>query len=175
MKKLLIVVDYQKDFVSGSLGFHGAKALEDAICKKIEDYLANGQDILFTFDTHGEDYLQTQEGRNLPVAHCLQGTEGWKLYGKAAAYQKDAVACLNKCTFGSVELADYLREHSYDAVELAGVVSNICVISNAVIAKAALPQAEILIDARCTASNDPSLHEKALDVMEGLQMKIINR
>lgn len=175
MKKLLIVVDYQQDFVSGALGFAQARELEESICEKIEEYRKDGQDILFTFDTHGEDYLSTQEGRNLPVVHCVKGSEGWRLYGKVAAYQNQAIACLCKRTFGSVELADFLREHPYDVVELAGVVSSICVISNAVIAKAALPEAEIRIDARCTAGGDPQLHEKALDVMQGLQMNVINR
>ena len=175
MRKLLIVVDYQNDFVSGSLGFEKAKELEGAICKKIEQFLFDGQDILFTFDTHGQDYLSTQEGRNLPIAHCIQGSAGWELYGKVAEYREKAVTCLDKRTFGSVELADYLREHPYDEVELVGVVSNICVLSNAVISKAALPEAEILIDAACTASNDDAMNEKALDIMQGLQMKIINR
>ncbi len=175
MKKLLIIVDYQNDFVCGSLGFEKAKALDRAICAKIKEYLSAEQDILFTFDTHGEDYLQTQEGKNLPVAHCIKGTPGWELYGKAASYQDKAVVCLEKETFGSAELADYLREHPYDWVELVGVVSNICVLSNAVIAKAALPEAEILVDAECTASNDEQMNDKALDIMEGLQMKVINR
>ncbi len=175
MKQLLVIVDYQNDFVCGSLGFEKAKCLENALCKKIEEYLKAGQDILFTFDTHGEDYLQTQEGRRLPVAHCIKGTPGWELYGRIADYQDRAAACLEKAAFGSVALADYLREHPYDRIELAGVVSNICVISNAVLAKAALPEAEIIIDAQCTASNDDTLHNKALDIMEGLQMTVINR
>lgn len=175
MKRLLIVVDYQNDFVCGSLGFEKAKGLESAICTKIEKYLEAGQDILFTFDTHGEDYLRTQEGRHLPVAHCIKGTPGWELYGRVAAYRNRAVVCLEKSAFGSVELADYLKEHPYERIELAGVVSNICVLSNAVLAKAALPEAEIVIDAQCTASSDEDMDSKALDIMEGLQMRVINR
>ena len=90
MKKLLVVVDYQNDFVSGSLGFPKAAQLEEAIIKKIEDYRAAGDDVVFTLDTHGPDYLSTQEGKNLPVEHCIKGTDGWQLYGKVAALAKTA-------------------------------------------------------------------------------------
>ena len=86
MSKLLVVVDYQNDFVNGSLGFPGAEALEEPICRKIEEYKARGDDVAFTFDTHGEDYLETQEGKNLPVTHCVRGMPGWELYGRVADY-----------------------------------------------------------------------------------------
>lgn len=175
MKKLLIVVDYQIDFVSGSLGFPKAAELEEGIYQKIKDYKENNQDVIFTFDTHDTNYLKSQEGRNLPVEHCIKGSEGWKLYGKVAdLYDKDTLS-YEKPTFGSLELAEYLRDRKYDSIELIGLVSNICVISNAILAKAALPEAQIIVDASCTASFDDSLNEKALDVMEGLQMKVINR
>lgn len=175
MKKALIVVDYQNDFVSGSLGFPEAVALEGRIERKIVDCLSAGDDLLFTFDTHASDYLATQEGRNLPVPHCEKGTEGWNLYGAVAAYLPKAVRCFEKNTFGSFELAEYLKATGYDVVELVGLVSNICVISNAILAKAALPEAEIIVDAACTASVDVSMNEKALDVLQGVQVVVINR
>lgn len=175
MKKILVVVDYQNDFVTGSLGFEKAVTLEDGIVRKIEQYKRNGDEVVFTFDTHGENYIQTQEGSNLPVPHCIKGTPGWQLYGKAADCCDETTRCFEKPTFGSMQLAEYLSGNKYDSVELVGVVSNICVISNAVLAKAALPEAEIIVDAACTASNDDSLNQKALEVMEGMQIKVIHR
>ena len=175
MKRILIVVDYQNDFVSGSLGFEKAEELEQAIISKIEEYQRNGDEIVFTFDTHSEQYLQTQEGKKLPVIHCVKGTPGWNLYGRAADYCGEGTKRFEKSAFGSMELAGYLAQRGYDTVELVGVVSNICVISNAVLAKAALPEAEIIVDAACVASNDDALNEKALDVMESLQITLLNR
>jgi len=175
MKKLLVVVDYQNDFVTGSLGFEKSVFLEQNIVNKIKEYKLNGDDVIFTFDTHGDDYAQTQEGINLPIPHCLKQTEGWKLYGSVAALCNDATPCFEKTTFGSLALANYLVEKQYDSVELIGVVSNICVLSNAVLAKAALPEAIVVVDASCTACADETMNEKALDVMEGMQISVINR
>jgi nicotinamidase-related amidase len=175
MKSILLVIDYQTDFVDGALGFPKAVALETAIVQKIEQYKQNGDAIAFTLDTHRPDYLETQEGKKLPVTHCLKGTPGWQLHGKVAGLCDEADRRFEKGAFGSMELAGYLAQQGYDRVELAGVVSHICVLSNAVLAKAALPEAEIVIDAACTASYDESLHAAALDLMAGLQMTIINR
>ena len=175
MKKLLIVVDYQKDFVTGSLGFPGALALEDPIARKISEYKAAGDDILFTLDIHTKDYRATQEGQRLPIVHCVAGTPGAKLYGKVGAACEPGMPCIEKPAFGSLALGDFLREHPYQQVELVGLVSYICVLSNAVIAKAALPEARIVIDAACTAGADAGLHEKALDLLETLQVDVVNR
>lgn len=176
MKKLLLVVDFQKDFVDGALGFPGAEALDGPIAQKIAAYRSAGDDVAFTLDTHGEDYLHTQEGRKLPVPHCLRGSPGWELYGQVGRARLPEDPVLEKPAFPSLELGAFLRERGYDQVELAGLVSYICVISNAVIAKAALPEAEILVDARCTAGPDPQLHQKALDVMEqALQITVKHR
>ncbi|MCQ4021859.1 MULTISPECIES: cysteine hydrolase family protein [unclassified Ruminococcus] len=172
-KKLLIVIDYQNDFVCGSLGFEQALALENRIAAKIEEYRQSGGDIAFTFDTHGEDYLSTSEGKNLPVVHCVNGTHGWKLYGKIEAMRRDCDKCFYKPSFGSAELFDYLRDSSYDSVELVGVVTSICVISNAVLAKTALSEAEIIVDSLCTADIDEKLYTSALEVMKKLQIKVI--
>ena len=172
MKKLLIVVDFQNDFVNGSLGFDGAEKLENKIIQKISKYKDNN--IIYTLDTHYENYMNTMEGKNLPVMHCIKNSEGWNLYGKLKDLLKDH-QCFEKETFGSTKLFEYLIKNNYDSIELVGLVSNICIISNAIIAKTALPEAEIIVDASCTASFDDILNEKALDVMEGLQIKIINR
>ena len=174
MKKILVVVDYQNDFVNGSLGFPKAAALENRIYQKIEQYKRNGDEVVFTFDTHDENYLQTQEGINLPVPHCIKNTQGWNLYGKISDLCDETTRCFEKVTFGSLKLAEYLAKNKYDWVELVGVVSNICVISNAVLAKAALPQAKVVVDASCTDSNDDSLNQKSFDVMQGMQIEIIN-
>lgn len=176
MKKLLIVVDYQNDFVDGALGFAGAERLDTPIADKIRQYRAEGNDVLFTLDTHGENYPNTQEGRKLPVPHCLKGSEGHALYGKTAEAKADGDIVLEKPSFPSLELGNYLRGKDYEQIELVGLVSYICVISNAVIAKAALPEVELIIDARCTAGPDPALHAACLDVAErGLQITVINR
>ncbi len=175
MKKILVVIDYQNDFVNGSLGFEKAVKLENSIVQKIQQYKNNNDEIIFTFDTHATDYLNTQEGRNLPVQHCVKGTKGWELYGKVAEFCDEKTKCFEKNTFGSMDMAEYLKKNHYEQVELVGVVSNICVISNAVLAKTALPEAQIIVDSTCVASNDDNLNIKALDVMESLQVKIIGR
>lgn len=172
MKKCLIVVDYQNDFVTGSLGFKKAEQLDDRIAEKIEKYRSENWEIVFTFDTHEENYLNTNEGRNLPVAHCIKGTDGHKLYGKTANMLKQSDKCFYKPSFGSSELFEYLKAEKFDIVELCGVVTNICVISNAVLAKTALPEAEVSVDSLCVASNDDSLNKSALDVMQSLQINV---
>ncbi|MGN0664044.1 MAG: cysteine hydrolase family protein [Negativibacillus sp.] len=175
MKKCLIVVDYQKDFVDGALGFPKAQALDERIAAKIAEYRAEKGDVIFTMDTHEENYLETQEGRKLPVPHCIRGTAGWQLYGKTAAAFQQGDLLIEKPSFPSYELGAVLREKGYDAVELAGVVTDICVLSNAVIAKAALPEAEICIDAACTAAVSEEMRQKTFDVMGSLQIEVRNR
>lgn len=172
MKKCLIVVDYQNDFVTGSLGFAKAEQLDGRIADKIAKCRNEGWEIVFTFDTHEENYLQTNEGRNLPVEHCIKGTDGHKLYGRTAEMQKESDKCFYKPSFGSAELFEYLKAERFDKVELCGVVTNICVISNAVLAKTALPEAEVSVDSTCVASNDDNLNKSALDVMQSLQINV---
>lgn len=173
MKKVLVVVDFQKDFVDGSLGFEQASELETPICNKISEYRKNGNTVVFTFDTHRADYLFTQEGKHLPVKHCLEQTEGWQLFGKVATMKQEDDPVFEKETFGSLALAEYLKREKFDSVELVGLVSNICVLSNAVLAKAALPQAEIIVDSHCTASNDPEMNQKALDILKGIHIAVL--
>ena len=174
MKKLLVVVDYQNDFVDGALGFKGAELLADTIKEKIENYLNSNNDVIFTLDTHNEKYMDTHEGKNLPVIHCVKGSEGWKV-NKKVDYLDKAIKVFEKPTFPSLDLANYLKDSDYEEVELCGLVSNICVISNAVMVKSALPNANIFIDAKATDSFDKVLQEKCFDVLEGLHIKVINR
>lgn len=173
MKKCLIVVDYQVDFVTGSLGFAKAKELDEKIADKIREYRKSGDEIIFTFDTHKENYLSTFEGKNLPVKHCIEGTDGHRLYGKTASMKDDNDKCFYKPTFGSSELFEYLKGNEYESIELCGVVSNICVISNAVLAKTAQPETEVIVDSNCIASNDENLNDDAISVMKSLQIKIL--
>lgn len=173
MKKCLIVVDYQNDFVSGTLGFLRATELEKNIANKINQYRSDGDDIIFTFDTHDTEYLTTQEGKNLPIPHCIKDTDGHKLYGEVADLIYDSDKRCYKNTFGSDDLYEYLKTESYESIELIGVVSNICVISNAVLAKTAQPETLVIVDSTCTASNDDKLNTAALNVMKSLQIKII--
>lgn len=175
MKQLLIVVDYQNDFVDGALGFPGAEQLDGPIARRIADYRAAGDDVVFTYDTHGSNYAQTQEGRKLPIPHCIAGGNGWELYGETGQARHPEDFCFRKPTFPSLEMAEWLKGRSYGRVELCGLVSHICVLSNAILVKAALPEAEIVVDAALTASFDPTLHEKALDVLEGVHVTVIHR
>lgn len=170
---LLIVVDYQNDFVDGALGFPDASLLDVKIADKIKMYHKNGDHVIFTMDTHEKNYLDTFEGKNLPVPHCIKGTEGHELYGEVAKSVDKKDMIFEKPAFPSLDLANYLKDKKYEKIELVGLVSNICVLSNAVMVKAALPEAEIIVDASCTDSFDKSLNEKCLDVLEGMQIKVI--
>ena len=174
MRKLLIVVDYQNDFVRGSLGFKKAESLEFRIAEKIKRYRKNGDEIVFTLDTHNNAYLETQEGRNLPVIHCIEGTDGWKLYGSIGDLKESSDKCFMKNSFGSSELFSYLLDGSYESIEIAGVVTNLCVISNAILAKTALPEVPVFVDADCVASNDDALNQEALDIMKSMQIAVLN-
>lgn len=176
MKKILLVIDFQNDFVDGALGFAGAEKLDEKICRKINEYRENGDEVVFTKDTHFKNYLSTQEGKNLPIPHCIKGTKGWEIYGRCGKCVNDGDKIIEKGGFGSLELIEYLsRKEGIDAVEIVGLVSNICVLANAVGAKTALPEAEIIVDASCTTCADEKLNNEALDCMEGVQIKVINR
>ena len=170
MKKLLIVVDFQNDFVDGSLGFENANLLDDVIYNKIKQYKENNDDVIYTFDTHYEDYLQTYEGKNLPFKHCIKGSNGHKLYGKVASLFTENDIYFEKETFPSLELANYLKDKEYQEIELCGLVSNICVLSNAIMVKSALPNTIISVDSKATDSFDKSLHEQTLNILKGLQI-----
>jgi len=171
--RALVVIDYQNDFVDGSLGFPGAEDLEEIIAGKVIDAKIAGDDIYFTRDCHGKDYLSTQEGRRLPVEHCITD-HGKDLYGSLKGLSEGCTV-IDKPSFGSMDLMQVMLTEGYDEVELCGVVSNICVMSNAVLIKTALPEARVVVDARAVGSNDRKLNEEALDVMSSIQIDVINR
>ena len=175
--RYLFVIDYQNDFVDGALGFPGAEKLDEKIAAKVRAY---GKDhVLFTRDTHFENYLDTREGKNLPVKHCIQGSFGWEVYGETAkALEEVEAKAIDKLVFGmdvTEPATAAVLPDSADEIELVGLVSNICVVSNAVVLQSKYPEATITVDASCTDSFDKALHEKVLDVMTGFQVKVIGR
>lgn len=177
MERYLFVIDYQNDFVDGALGFPGAEKLDEKIAAKVRSY-GKGH-VLFTRDTHFENYLTTREGKNLPVVHCIKGTPGWEVYGETAkALEEVDAPGIDKLVFGmdvtDPATAAVLPERA-DEIELVGLVSNICVVSNAVVLQSKYPEATIIVDAACTDSFDKGLHEKVLDVLGGFQVNVINR
>ena len=180
MKHVLIVVDYQNDFVTGSLAFEKAKRLNTDIASLMKKYAKDEDGEIFcTFDTHGENYLDTQEGKKLPVEHCIKDTHGWQLYDEVAMTEiMYPMKCTRvyKETFGSIKLAKKLEElnkrDTISDITLVGVVTNMCVISNAIIAKAACPEAEIIVKSSLVSGPDEELHNKALDVMKSMQITV---
>ncbi|ADU92212.1 cysteine hydrolase family protein [Taylorella equigenitalis] len=173
MKKLLVVVDFQKDFVDGALGFEGASILEPVIVNKIKEYEAAGYDIVFTLDTHGANYLETMEGKWLPVPHVIKGSEGHQIYGRVRELSKKHT-CIEKPAFGSLCLVDYIQEHGfYDEIELCGLVSTICVFCNAIIVKAASPESRIFIDSKATDSFDKEMQVKCYDLLRHNHIEVV--
>ena len=174
MRKILVVVDMQKDFIDGALGFDGAEKVIPGIAAKIKEFEEAGDEVVYTLDTHFENYMETREGKNLPVPHCIKGSDGWGLCDELKDLLTDKKV-FEKPTFGSMDLAQYLKENATDisAIEVCGLVSNICVVSNAVIAKAACPEAEIIVDSSLTASFAPDLHQATMDVLKGLQVTVL--
>lgn len=180
MKKLLVVIDYQNDFVNGALGFEKAETLESSIYNKVKTFLKDGSNVVFTYDTHNEEYLNTREGKNLPIIHCINNTIGHELYGKLKDFKNEPNTIhINKYSFGiepkeMIKLSEKIGA-DIDYIEIVGVVTNMCVISNVVILQSQYINAEIVVDASLCASFDEDLHKKALDVIESLQVKVINR
>ncbi|MCR5834609.1 MAG: cysteine hydrolase [Selenomonadaceae bacterium] len=174
MTKALIVVDMQKDFVTGSLGTKEAQEILPRLVKKLDsESAAESTDIIFTMDTHKENYLETQEGKNLPVTHCIKKSDGWEIVPELQKYAAQAKAVVEKKSFGSTRLPTLLK--AYDVVEFVGVCTDICVVSNALLVKAFYPEQKICVDASCCAGSTPENHRKALDVMACCQCEILNR
>lgn len=171
MKKVLVVVDMQKDFISGALGTKEAEAVVDNVAEVIRTF--DGE-VIFTRDTHTDKYLETQEGRNLPVSHCIKDSDGWQLDKKLVSLRTEPVKIFDKPTFGSVALAEYLKENEeLESVTLIGLCTDICVISNALLIKAFLPEVEIRVMENCCAGVTPKSHENALEAMKMCQIKIV--
>ncbi len=177
MKNILIVVDMQNDFVDGALGTPEAVAILPAVTEKIRNHKGR---IIFTRDTHADDYMATREGRHLPVPHCIKDTKGWEIHSTvwSAIPEGKEVSVIDKPTFGSTELAHTLeelhRQSPISQVTLIGICTDICVISNAMLVKATLPEADVVIDAACCAGVTPESHANALRAMQMCQMEIVN-
>lgn len=171
MARLLIVVDMQKDFIDGSLGTKEAVQIVPKVKKKIETYLAEGNEVIFTLDTHFDNYLDTPEGKKLPVKHCLKGTKGWMLDEKLEAFEGKR---FEKTGFGSIDCGKYVAYGHYDRVELVGLCTDICVISNAMIIKSLAPELPIIVDGQCCAGVTPESHKNALEAMKMCQIEISN-
>lgn len=172
MKRLLVVVDFQNDFVDGTLGFSEANNISATVISAIKEHIARKDDIVFTKDTHFSNYLETLEGKYLPIPHCLKGTKGHNLYKCVARYEKYAKKVYEKVTFGSLELANDAKAENYQQITLVGLVTNICILSNALLLKAACPEAEVVVLKDGVNSYDKSLHEKTLEVLTGTQIII---
>ncbi len=174
MSKLLIVVDYQNDFVAGALGFEAARALEDPIADMVKQVLAEGGRVLFTRDTHQPDYLNTREGKFLPVPHCIKGTDGWHLYGRLAAYESitlPGITILDKPTFGSAQIAPASRTlcgGDPEEILICGVVTNICVVSNAIVLHTNFLNSRITVLQDLCAAPDPADHQNTLRLLAGM-------
>ncbi len=171
MQNILIVVDMQNDFIDGALGTVQAQAIVPKVAAKIRDFSGR---VIFTRDTHEADYMDTQEGRKLPAPHCIRGTHGWEIHRELEKLRKEEA--VDKPTFGSVGLGMLLKEldgqETVGSITLVGLCTDICVISNALLLKAFLPEAEIVVDASCCAGVTPQSHQTALEAMKACQIKV---
>lgn len=165
--RALIVVDMQNDFIDGSLGTKEAVSIVPKVKKKIEEAQAEGREVIFTRDTHYDDYLETNEGKHLPVVHCVEESRGWEISEELDA---SASTIINKNTFGYTGWTDF----DFEEVELVGLCTDICVVSNALIIKALFPEIKVSVDASCCAGVTPEAHEAALVTMRSCQIEIVN-
>lgn len=172
MRKILIVIDMQNDFIDGALGTKEACAIVDAVKAKIQSFQI--ENVIATKDTHGDDYLETQEGKYLPVPHCIKGSEGWQIRADIAELLKYA-QIYEKPTFGSMQMAADLKTLSGNEeieLELVGLCTDICVVSNALLLKAVMPEVKISVDAACCAGVTPEKHMAALETMRSCQIQV---
>lgn len=167
--KFLIVVDMQNDFISGALGSKLAEAIVPNVTEKVKNYEGT---IIFTRDTHFSDYMDTQEGKNLPVKHCIKDTTGWEICNELKPYANKVI---DKITFGSVDLPDVIKAYGeqIEEIELCGLCTDICVISNAMILKATFPEVKIVVDSNCCAGVTEESHQTALNAMKAVQIDVI--
>ena len=164
--KTLLVIDMQNDFIDGSLGTKEAVAIVDKVKAKIEEYRANGDRVIFTRDTHHENYMDTNEGKHLPVVHCIEGTEGWQIREGLAF---DGAEIIDKPSFGYTNWKTY----AFEEVEIIGLCTDICVVSNALIIKALFPEIRVCVDPACCAGVTPESHEAAIKTMQMCQVEIL--
>ena len=170
MSKILIVVDMQNDFIDGALGTKEAVAIVPYVKEVIESF---DDKVYFTRDTHYENYMETQEGANLPVRHCIKDTDGWQIRAELDALRR--TEAIDKLTFGSSDLVDVLKnEKDIESITFVGLCTDICVISNAMVVKAFFPEIPLIVDAKGCAGVTPESHERALEAMKVCQIKVIN-
>jgi nicotinamidase-related amidase len=165
MKKTLIVIDMQNDFIDGSLGTAEAQAIVDNVKNKIKKYQSAGDQIIFTRDTHQSNYLETNEGKHLPVEHCIEGTKGWQI---AEGLEVSGAIYIDKPSFGYLDW----KQFDLEEVEMVGLCTDICVVSNALIIKATYPEIRVSVDASCCAGVTPESHEAALTTMKMCQVEV---
>ncbi len=170
MSKLLVVVDMQTDFVDGALGSPDACAIVDNVVAKVKACKAEGCDIVFTRDTHQPNYMETMEGKHLPVVHCVEGTPGWEVIPALSTLVTDVI---DKPTFGSTDLVKYVANGAYDEIELVGLCTDICVVSNALLLKANFPETTFVVDSTCCAGVTKESHEAALTTMRMCHIDVI--
>lgn len=175
MNNLLLVIDMQNDFIDGSLGTKEAREIVSNVVNKIKNYQGN---VIFTRDTHTKEYLNTMEGKHLPVVHCVKDTNGWQLNSEIEEIAKEMKSVIiDKPSFGSLELAEEIKKlhgnKSIDEIELIGLCTDICVISNALILKAAFPECKITVDSSCCAGVTKESHQNALEAMKMCQVSVI--
>lgn len=172
MKKILIVVDYQTEFVTGKFGFLQAEKIENNIANKITQYRKDNGLVVFTLDTHKDNVLYQFSGEAYSARKCVGKHHEWRLFGSINDLCKEDDLCFIKSTFASTELLEYLRKKNFKKIELVGVSADICVLANAVIAKTACPRAEIIVDKKCIASSDNKLFDSAVRIMESMNILI---
>ena len=174
--KILLVIDMQKDFVDGALGTPEAVAIVPNVKARIEQALKDDERIIFTRDTHTEQYLQTQEGRKLPVPHCIKGSDGWQITEQLRPFAEQ-LRVIDKPGFGSIDLCRFLWERSQfmpiESITLVGLCTDVCIISNAMLLKATMPETDIFVEAACCAGITPESHLNALEAMKMCQIDII--
>ncbi len=177
-KRLVVVVDMQKDFIDGALGSAQAVKIVDNCKNRLKKAVADGDTVIFTRDTHSEDYMQTEEGKNLPVVHCIKDSAGWEIDSALTEFISTAKV-FDKETFGSRNLgeaaAELVNSGEVDSVELFGLCTDICVISNALLIKAFCPNTPIYVDASCSAGVTPESHDIAIKAMESCQIHILGK
>ena len=176
-KRLLLVVDVQEDFVHGALpGDNGVERIPNMVAR-LKDSREKGEAVIFTQDTHFEDtYFETQEGKNLPILHCVKGSHGWQILSNLQEFITEDTKIIEKSTFGSIPMMDQVKEYlqeGYDEIEIFGICTDICVINTAVLLKNTFPEVPIYVNARCSAGISEDLHNAALKTMESFQINII--
>lgn len=174
MKKLLLIVDYQNDFVDMALATKDSEKCYPHILNLIEEYQKEGNDIIFTRDTHEENYLSTEEGKYLPIKHCIKGTKGWEFYGELEKISKN-YRVIEKNTFPSLALAEFLKDKNYDEITIVGLDLAICVLSNAVMCKSAFPNAHIVVDLKGCKTLSDDIEKVAVNELKTLQVEVIDR